>query len=126
MILEQSQFIQRSGHQRGIAHSIANWRIELVRKLTASQIAQSIAKRAWSRTDVTPPYRVVQGRLEAKEEAQDSRLLIVVDGVRVSVDAATFEMLSVGECVRVLYTRKVRAISIDRYASAGDSLAGDE
>ena len=75
----------------------------------------SVASWAWSLTDVCPPYYVAKGKLEVKRESTDGRLLFLVSGAWISVDRPTFELLSVGDHLRVRYTRRVRAISIDRH-----------
>ncbi len=78
--------------------------------------ALAAASWLWSLTDVVPPYYVARGKLEAKKRATDDRLLILVNGAWLSVDEPTFGLLSIGERLRVMYTRRARAISIDRYA----------
>ena len=68
-----------------------------------------------SLADAIPPYHIVQGPLDAKETGQAGAYYIHVAGAKVQVDEATFEALSVGEMLKVRYTRRNRAINIDRY-----------
>ena len=71
-----------------------------------------------SLTDALPPYRTARGPLDAKETGQDEGgHYICVDGARVRVDEATFGVLTIGEVVKVRYTRGGMAINIDRYIS---------
>ena len=68
--------------------------------------------------DAIPPYYIAEGVLSAKEVGTSKRHFICVNGARVAVDRPTFETLSVGERIRVRYTRGSRAVSIDRYVSS--------
>ena len=68
----------------------------------------------WTLKDALPPYRVAEGLLEAKETDSVGRCYISVGPGRVEVDKVTFDMLVVGENLRVRHTRGHRAISIDR------------
>lgn len=63
--------------------------------------------------DPLPPYKWVEGRLEAKE-TRPSGYFILVGQQIVEVDWLTFEILSEGEALRVRSTRSNKAISIDR------------
>ena len=95
--MAQFQTIKRSENVKVIARAVVNW---------ISTIA-----------DALPPYYVAEGRLDMKGKADDGRLRIHVNGAWVSVDQPTFDLLTIGEYVRVRYTRRVRAINIDRYVS---------
>ncbi len=68
----------------------------------------------WMLEDVFPPYKDIEGQLEAKETRADGKKLICVGSTWVEVDEQTYEILVVGENLRVRYTRRGRAISIDR------------
>ena len=68
----------------------------------------------WMLEDVFPPYKDIEGQLEAKETRADAKKLICVSSAWVEVDHQTYEILVVGENLRVRYTRRGRAISIDR------------
>ena len=70
-----------------------------------------------SLTDALPPYHIAQGTLDAKENGQGGGHYIRVAGARVRVDEASFEALTIGEMVKVRYTRGGLAINIDRYVS---------
>ena len=75
---------------------------------------------AWSLIDALPPYRVADGTLEGKETIKGGKRVIIVDGARISVDAATFRMLQPGERLKVSYTARLRrAVSIVRYTERG-------
>ena len=95
--MAQFQTIKRSENVKVIARAVVNW---------ISTIA-----------DALPPYYVAEGRLDMKGKADDGRLRIHVNGAWVSVDQPTYDLLTIGEYVRVRYTRRVRAINIDRYVS---------
>ena len=71
----------------------------------------------WSLTDVFPPYFIAEGALDEKLIAEDGRLIVRIDKARLTVDQPTFDQLSVGEYLRIRYTRGARAISIDLYVS---------
>ena len=97
LVMAQIQTIRRSELFKVIARAVVSW-------------VQSL-------TDALPPYYVAEGRLDMKGKADDGRLRIRVNGAWVSVDKPTFDLLTIGEHLRVRYTRRVRAISIDRYVS---------
>ena len=65
-------------------------------------------------SDAVPPYRKVEGRLEAKEASQAGTFHLLVDSEIVQVDQVTFDTLMVGEALRIRCTRSMKAISIDR------------
>ena len=91
------QTIRRSEYFKVAARAVVNW-------------ISSLA-------DALPPYYVAEGQLDMKGKADDGRLRIHVNGAWVSVDQPTFDQLETGEYLRVRYTRRVRAISIDRYVN---------
>ena len=74
----------------------------------------------WTLVDAAPPYRRVEGFLETKQtDAGGGKHYIWVASTRIEVDSATFELLIVGENMRVLCTKSNRAINIDRLVSGG-------
>ena len=95
--MAQFQTIRQSENLKVIARAVVNW---------ISTLA-----------DALPPYYVAEGRLDMKGKADDGRLRIHVNGAWLSVDQPTFDLLTIGEYVRVRYTRRVRAINIDRHVS---------
>ena len=95
--MAQFQTIRQSENLKVIARAVVNW---------ISALA-----------DIMPPYYVAEGRLDMKGKADDGRLRIHVNGAWLSVDQPTFDLLTIGEYVRVRYTRRVRAINIDRHVS---------
>ncbi len=64
--------------------------------------------------DAMPPYRLIEGRLDAKRKGPPRKFYILVESQSVEVDQHTFRMLIVGEALRIRATRRNRAISIDR------------
>lgn len=68
----------------------------------------------WMLGDAFPPYKDVEGQLEAKETRADGKQLVCVNSTWVEVDEQTYDLLVVGENLRVRYTRRGRGISIDR------------
>ena len=74
--------------------------------------------------DALPPYRWVNGSLEAKEIDADGRHIILVDGRELLVDRLTFGTLELGERLRVRATRDWKAISIDRLSAREDDGLG--
>ena len=78
-------------------------------------IARAVANCAWSLTDAIPPYYTCEGELTAKKITADGESVIQVNGAWLMVDEATYGMLSVGESLRIRYTRRARAISIDKF-----------
>ena len=79
---------------------------------------------SWLRSveDALPPYQHAEGHLTAghcsrhqfKEADPAGRYYIFVESTRIEVDRATAEILAVGEDLKVRYTRRGRAINIDR------------
>ena len=61
-----------------------------------------------------PPYRNIEGLLMDKEAGRDGSYYILVDDEMVEVDWLTFDVLMVGEALRIRATRDNRAINIDR------------
>ena len=65
--------------------------------------------------DACPPYRYVEGLLEGKEVLQDEKTLVLyLSSEKIEVDRHTFDILMVGENLRVRATRDNKAINIDR------------
>ena len=64
--------------------------------------------------DNLPPYYEVQGPIKSKETSDEGILCILVNALLVEVDAVTFSRLSVGDNVKVRFTRTAKAISIDK------------
>ena len=78
------------------------------------RLVGGIARWLWMLEDAFPPYRDVEGQLEAKETRAGKKQLVCVGSTWVEVDDQTYDILVVGENLRVRYTRRGRAISIDR------------
>ncbi len=61
-----------------------------------------------------PPYKRIEGNLISKEERHDGTFFILVADEIVKVDWLTYDMLMVGEALRIRATRGNEAINIDR------------
>jgi hypothetical protein len=61
-----------------------------------------------------PPYRRFEGTLTSKEARPDGTYFILVADEIIQVDWLTYDMLMVGEAIRVRATRDNEAINIDR------------
>ena len=62
-----------------------------------------------------PPYRLIEGRITAKEVNRYGEFFILVGGSEiVEVDWLTYKILIEGEAIRVQSTRANKAITIDR------------
>ena len=64
-----------------------------------------------------PPYYEVEGLLKAKNADTDGEPYIIVNSEAIKVDEVTYSRLTVGDSLKVRYTRGTRAISIDRFTS---------
>lgn len=64
--------------------------------------------------DCCPPYKTIEGLLEVKEVDDQERHFIYVSSEKVQVDSATFEILMIGENLKVRFTRGNKVINIDR------------
>ena len=81
------------------------------------RLSQKLGSTVWSLADALPPYQIARGPLDAKENGQGGEHYIRVAGARVKIDEAAFDALTIGEVVKVRYTRGGMAINIDRYVS---------
>ena len=63
--------------------------------------------------DIMPPYRVIEGLLENKEE-DGGEFFIHVSSKKVRIDEHSFTLLMIGENIKVMTTRSQRAITIER------------
>ena len=68
----------------------------------------------WALKDAVPPYFLVDGPLEGKEPDPSGKFYILVQSMRIEVDEATFQILTLGESLQVRYTKGKRAINIDK------------
>ena len=65
--------------------------------------------------DLLPPYRILEGLLEGKEHVEgSSEYKIHVSSQKIEVDSHTFDILMIGETLKVRHTRSNKAINIDR------------
>ncbi len=64
--------------------------------------------------DALPPYKRVEGILADKGTDTRGNHYILVDEEIIGVDWLTFEMLMIGEPLRIRATRANQAINIDR------------
>jgi len=72
--------------------------------------------RSWAAAmiDALPPYKRIEGLLADKEIDTRGDYHILVDNEIIGVDWLTFEMLIIGEPLRIRVTRANQAINIDR------------
>ena len=70
-----------------------------------------------SLVDAVPPYRYIEATLDERVTDERGRSFILLGGVRVEVDRETLEELVVGERLWVRYTRRHKAVNIDRIPS---------
>ncbi len=64
--------------------------------------------------DALPRYNYYEGPLQGKEIGDGGKAYVKVGPDKVEVDRETFDTLVVGERLRVRYTRRRKAINIDR------------
>ena len=80
----------------------------------ATALTRLFARLGWLWLDALPPYRKIEGRLDARERSADGRYFLLVDSEIIEVDWLTYELLQEGEALRIRTTRSYRAINIDR------------
>ena len=78
-----------------------------------TQVTRVVSEALGALLDPLPPYKWIEGRLDAKEQ-RFGRHFLLIDREIVEVDWLTFETLSEGEALKVRSTRSNRALSIDR------------
>ena len=78
-----------------------------------TQMTRGLTEALAAIADPLPPYKWIEGRLDAKEQ-RFGRHFLLVDREIVEVDWLTFETLDEGEALKVRSTRSNKAISIDR------------
>ena len=71
----------------------------------------------WSLYDSCPPYEMLDGQLDIKERSSDGKYLINLRNNWLVIDKRTYDVLVVGEFLRVRCTRGKRAVNIDRILS---------
>ena len=86
--------------------------------LSLSRMREVVSRWIREQTDLVPPYRYYEGEVWGKH-VEGGLFYLELDGESVEVDAVTYGVLEVGETVKVRYTRRLRAISIDRFPSNG-------
>lgn len=77
-------------------------------------IRQHIISLLYSQIDIIPPYRYVEGTLKIKEAAPGGQYFLIVGTQKMRVDKVTFDILSIGEELRIMCTRAHRVIEITR------------
>ena len=78
-----------------------------------AQMIRALSEAFAAFVDPLPPYKWLEGRLDAKEH-RFGRHFLLVNREIVEVDQITFDTLTEGEALKVRSTRSNRAISIDR------------
>ena len=65
--------------------------------------------------DFFPPYKIVEGLLEGKEHIEGSKIYVIyIASLKIEVDSYTFDILMIGERLKIRFTRLNKAINIDR------------
>ena len=65
--------------------------------------------------DLFPPYKIIEGLLEGKEHLEGSSIYVIyISSLKIEVDSYTFDILMIGERLKVRHTRLNKAINIDR------------
>ena len=65
--------------------------------------------------DLFPPYQITEGLLEGKEHIEGSSIYIIyISSLKIEVDLYTFDILMIGETLKIRHTRLNKAINIDR------------
>ena len=78
-----------------------------------AQVTRAVSETLTAVLDPLPPYKWIEGRLDAKEQ-RFGRYFLLVDREIVEVDWLTFDTLDEGEALKIRSTRSNKAISIDR------------
>ena len=68
-------------------------------------------------SDLLPPYHIYQGS-DWERRAVGDRFYLVVGTDEVEIDGVTFRLLESGETIKVRYTRRFKAINLDRFTGA--------
>ena len=79
---------------------------------------QAAARWFREQKDLLPPYNHYEGEVWGKH-IRDGLCYLELDGDAVEVDKLAYSLLEVGEAVKVRYTRRLRAINIDRVPANG-------
>ena len=80
-----------------------------------SRLRRTLSHWFQDRWDLVPPYLVYEGRDWGSRSRGDRFFLEIGDDL-VEVDRVTFGLLEPGETIKVRYTRRLRAINVDRFA----------
>ena len=76
---------------------------------------ESVTKYVNGLIDLFPPYKIIEGLLEGKEHLDGSPIYVIhVASLKIEVDSYTFDILMIGERLKVRHTRSNKAINIDR------------
>ncbi|GEM_PF-3228578 len=90
------------------------------KRLSFSLIREAFSRWIREQTDLVPPYKYYEGEVWGKH-VESGLFYLELDGEAVEVDSVTYSVLEVGEAVKVRYTRRLRAISIDRFPTNGEN-----
>ena len=86
--------------------------------MNASKLIDRVTRflRTWAASiiDALPPYKRVEGLLADKGSDSLGNYHILVDNEIIGIDWLTFDMLIIGEPLRIRATRANQAINIDR------------
>ena len=78
-----------------------------------SAMRRAVSRWLVDQFDLLPPYRIYEGELWGKH-VKAGRFYLELGGDAVEVDRVAYSVLDVGEALGVRYTRRLRAINIDR------------
>ncbi len=90
-----------------------------------SRLRRAVTRWFQDQTDLIPPYLTYEGD-GWRGRSGDGGFFLELGDDLVEVDAVTHGLLEPGETIRVRYTRRMRAISVDRFAREDSGLHSNE
>ena len=78
------------------------------------RMRRSVSRWFNEQTDLLPPYHIYQGHDWGKR-SEAGKFYLEFGSDSVEVDGVTYRLLGLGETIRVRYTRRMRAINLDRF-----------
>lgn len=77
---------------------------------------EAVSRWFGEQTDLLPPYHIYEGELWGKH-VEDGKFYLDLNDDAVEVDRVAYSVLEVGETIKARYTRRLRAINVDRFPS---------
>lgn len=77
-------------------------------------LCRSVSRWFSEQTDLLPPYHIYEGHDWGKRSGA-GKFFLQLGSDSVEVDEVTHRLLSLGETIKVRYTRRLRAINVDRF-----------